>query len=125
MQFLSLLTGIIPVASAQALKGAGKGGAGISDMWDQICETIPCSISGGLVGFFTSRIVAFIWPLIGGVAVCLVIYAGIRIIFSQGKEDGISEAKKIITYAVAGVILAILASTIFGFFGAMFAGWLQ
>lgn len=118
--FLALIGRFIPAASAQTLKNAGQGGAGVSDMWDQICDVIPCITSYGdggtsLIDMLSSAVIRFIFPLTSVVAVIMVIYAGITIIISDGSDDKIGEAKKIITYAAGGVILSLLTTGIISF----------
>lgn len=51
----------------------------------------------------------------GLLAVVFIIYGGIRYITSQGEPENLQSAKKILTNAIVGLILAILASTIVGF----------
>lgn len=56
----------------------------------------------------------------GLIAVFMIIYGGIRYITSQGEPDNIQSAKKTITYAIGGLVLAILASTLVGFIAGQF-----
>lgn len=121
MTFLfSLLGHLIPSASAQTLRNAGAGGAGVSDMWANICGILPC-ITGtapggsGLIDTLALAVIRFIFPLTSVVAVIMVMYAGIKIVTSDGSDDKISEAKKTIMYAVAGVILSLMATAIITF----------
>ncbi len=115
MRFLLVLIGLLPsVAHAQTLRNAG-GGPGVSSMWNQICNTLPCVANGGLLNAFANAVINFLFPLVSAVAVCLVIYAGILIVTSNGSEDKIGEAKKIIMYACAGVVLALMTDAIIGF----------
>ncbi|MEX0668676.1 MAG: pilin [Candidatus Saccharimonadales bacterium] len=69
---------------------------------------------------------ADIWIILGNVieiglrvaalvAVGFIIYGGIRYIMSQGNPDALTAAKKTVTNAVIGLLLAILATTIVGF----------
>lgn len=51
----------------------------------------------------------------GLLAVIFIIYGGFRYITSQGEPDSLQVAKNIITYAIVGLVVAILASTIVGF----------
>lgn len=94
---------------------------GVQEMWDTICDTVPfTNISYGQQGegaaeFFSQRIVDFLFPLIVGAAVCGIIYAGIKMI--KGGEEGFGEAKTIIMYTLAGVVLSILTGSVFVFIG--------
>ncbi len=129
MRVLLFLMGLIPTivsaAADQDTSGpetVGQSNAGIKNMWDQICQprgVLPCSLSGNLIQFLSDRIIKFVFPLIGGIAVIMVIYAGLRIIFSQGKDEAVTEAKKIILYAVLGVFFSMI-----GYAAISFANWL-
>lgn len=58
--------------------------------------------------------------LAGLAAVFVLIYAGIRYITSQGKPDSLEAAKQTITYAIIGLVLAIMGATIVGFIAGQF-----
>ena len=91
-------------------------GPGVAEMWETICSSLPyCNLGTSAPAFFSQRIVNFIFPLIVAAAVCVIIYAGIKMI--TGGEEGYTEAKTIITYAAVGIILAILTGSIFVFLG--------
>ena len=108
---IRLLT-LVGIAHAD---GVGSG-PGVDEMFQKICTTLPfCDLGTGAPAFFSQRIVNFLFPLIVAAAVCVIIYAGIQMI--KGGEDGLSEAKEAITYAVVGIVLAILTGSIFVFIG--------
>ncbi len=121
MSLFSLLAGLLTqTASAQTLSEAGAGGPGVSAMWSMICSTLPCvSTAGmggrGLIFAVATAIIDFVFPLISVIAVCLVMYAGILIVTSNGAEEKVSEAKKIILYAVLGVALSLLTTAVMSF----------
>ena len=48
-----------------------------------------------------------IYPLIGGIAVIGVLWASIKMTASFGNDQGKEEAKKIIGYAVVGIVLCV------------------
>lgn len=115
----------LPVAHAQTLRTAGSTNPAVSAMWTHICTVLPCSTAStgptgsnegsSLIVAFTSAVVNFVFPLVSVVAVIMVVYAGIRIVTSDGDESKVSEAKKIIMYAAAGVILSIMTTAIVSF----------
>ncbi len=108
---LSFFLSLIETAHAQV--GSGPG---VDEMWDTICSTLPyCDLGTDAPAFFSQRIVNFVFPLIVGAAVCVIIYAGIKMV--TGGEEGYGEAKTIITYALGGLILSILTGSIFVFIG--------
>ncbi len=117
--FSFLIGSFIPSAHAQTLANAGQGGPGVSTMWGHICSILPCVTSSGggstLIMALSNSVITFIFPVTIVVAVIMVVYAGIRIIMSDGAEDKVSEAKKIILYAALGVILSIMTSAIVAF----------
>ncbi len=121
MSFLLTIAGFfLPVALADTLSEAGAGGSGVAAMWSQICSTLPCISTGGVGGSglifaVATAIINFVFPLVSVIAVCLVMYAGILIVTSNGAEDKVSEAKKIILYAVLGVALSLLTSAVMNF----------
>jgi len=108
---VQLLLSFIETAHAQV--GSGPG---VDAMWETICSTLPyCDLGTNAPAFFSQRIVNFIFPLIVGAAVCVVIYAGIKMI--TGGEEGYTEAKTIIMYGLVGIVLATLTGSVFVFIG--------
>lgn len=63
-------------------------------------------------------IVNFFLGFLGLIAVLMVIYGGVLIVTSAGKEDQASKGKKILTYAAIGIVIILLSfafvSTILG-----------
>lgn len=116
---LSIIGFLVPTASAQTLQAAGQGGSGVADMWGLICSVLPCAVNGtggvGLVPYFAGRVTFFVTSLIGIVAVVMVIYAGIRMIASQGNEDGMTQGKTILKYTAVGLLLYVLSALIVNF----------
>jgi hypothetical protein len=138
MRFLFFLLGsAIPTALAQSSAGSSGGAtgktqaisnaAGVDAMWAQICgpNGLLCNVGTDIVTFLANKVFDLIVPMLVGVAVLMVIYAGLRIVFSQGKDDAVGEAKKIIGYAVVGVILAGLSLSIIGFIAWVLRGLLS
>ena len=56
----------------------------------------------------------FVLNLIGLMAAVILVIAGIRLIFSQGDEEGKDKAKKTILYAVIGLLVILFARAIIG-----------
>lgn len=118
MFLLSFLIGLIPVAHANTptLTTWGATNAGVSAMWGIISGSIYTNIpADDVVTAVTSGIVNFIFTFIAGAAVLLIMYAGIRMIASRGKEDEFSQGKTIITYALIGLVLSLLARAVVAF----------
>lgn len=82
-------------------------------MWAALQTTFPHTGLGAAAPiFFMGRVAQFVLTLIGGTAICSIVYAGIKISTAGGDSGKIGEAKTIIMYSLAGVILAILADGI-------------
>lgn len=111
MAFFSLLIGwLVPTAHATVLNQAGlENGAGVSGMWEEICQTLPfCDIGNQAPDVLSTKILDIISGLVVGIAIAFVIYAGIRLIMAQGDDQGLAEAKTIVTYALVGLVLSVV-----------------
>lgn len=60
-----------------------------------------------LVSLATRLINVLIVPLVGGIAVIAILWASIKMTASFGNDQGKEDAKKIIGYAVVGMVLCI------------------
>ncbi len=102
----------IPIAHADVSE-LGAGAPGISGMWAALQATFPHTGLGAAAPiFFMGRVAQFVLSLIGGTAICSIVYAGIKMSTAGGDAGKISEGKTIIMYSLAGVVLAILADGI-------------
>jgi hypothetical protein len=118
---LSFFIGIVVQdAFAVTLEARGAGAPGIDGMWARICSVMGCTLGPNAVFFFAQQVVDFIFPLVGVTAVCIVIWAGIKLTTSEGNDEGRSEAKKIIIQACSGIVLALIAGGVVRFFGEEF-----
>lgn len=52
--------------------------------------------------------------VIGALTVAVIIYGGFQMVLSRGNESAITEAKRTLTYAIAGLLVAVLAFSIVG-----------
>lgn len=120
MALLSLLhRWLVPVAQAVVLENAGSwspSGApnpGVQMMWARICRTLPfCGVGPAAPAFFVGKVIRFIFLAIGGIAVLMIIYAGIKLIIAQGSDEALTEARKIVLYAAAGIVLSIIGNAL-------------
>lgn len=84
---------------------------GVQQMCDDITSTFPhINAMNGVV--YVSMVIAnYLLILIGAAAVAVIVYAGLILVMdgSEGKIDG---AKKMVTYAIIGLVLAILADVL-------------
>ncbi len=116
--FSTILGALTTTAHAAQLDSWGTQNSGVQQMWAKVRETLYTREEP--VQALLGATISFIFPLIGVAAVIIIIYAGIRIVSSQGKEDVVSEAKNMIFYASIGVILSIMGSTIVAYFATVF-----
>lgn len=118
--FLSFFATLVPKAHA-FLEQIGTAGPGVGGMWSQICGSLFCTFGGSsgdqTVFALARKVTNFTSMVIGGAAVVVVVYGGIRMITAQGKDDQIAEARKMIIYALVGLALAIIAPAVIAFVG--------
>lgn len=108
---------LVPRVCGAALEDWGSGNSGVSQMWQSINSVLYTNVAGGdVVAALTYSAVNFIFPLIAASGVILIMYAGIRMIASQGKDDDYTQGKTIIFYAAVGIILSLVARTVIQFF---------
>ncbi|MEI7510938.1 MAG: pilin [Candidatus Peregrinibacteria bacterium] len=60
-------------------------------------------------------VVNYFLAFLGLVAVAFIIYAGILMVIGEGEEDSLTKARKIIIYAVIGIVIIFLSWTIVNF----------
>lgn len=119
MTLLALLSALIPAAHAAVIDTAGiDDGPGVASMWATICSTLPfCDVGSTAPSFLLDKITTFVFSLIVGVGIIVIIYSGLRLVSSLGDEGRIAESKKTIMFAVGGILLAIMARAIVLFIG--------
>ncbi len=114
MHFLHAIVGfLIPSAHAQIVSNIGNANPGVAGMWQSVCNTVPfCGVGRGAPKLIYLKVTNVLLLLIGGIAVAVLIYAGIKLTISRGNDEGLTDAKKIATYAAAGLILAVIADAV-------------
>ena len=60
-------------------------------------------------------IINYFLGLLGLIAVGFIIYAGVLMVTSSGSEDAVGKGRKIITYAVIGIVIILLSYTVVTF----------
>lgn len=92
------LTSVLPVASA-AILGTGDNPAEVS------------AATGGETSLrqLVLRIVNYFLTFLGIVAVIMVIYGGVTYVTAGGADEAVGKAKKIIMYALIGIIIVLLS----------------
>lgn len=61
---------------------------------------------------YVSKILKWLYPIIGGLALLMIIYAGYLYMTSQGNPDSVNRAKDIIIGVVTGIVLLFLIKVI-------------
>jgi len=109
-------TAIATTASSLALFANQTLAAG-SGLWDnpQGGSATPNAAAQGTLGDNIAQIINYFLGMLGLVAVAMLIYAGVLMVTAQGNDEGIDKAKKIITYAVIGIVVIVLSFTIVQF----------
>lgn len=120
MHLFSSIAGLLISRAHAAQDIWGAENAGVQAMWQQIRSSVfdESDLGGGnLVSSISQAIINFVLPMVGGAAVVLIIYAGLKMIAGRGKDETLAEAKTITLYALLGVVLAVLATVIIGYAG--------
>jgi hypothetical protein len=63
----------------------------------------------GTITDFVIKIMKFVGTIIGFLAICFVVYAGVRFLIANGDPGAISKAKTSLTYTVAGFVISVFA----------------
>lgn len=103
-------------AHAEILRTLMGSGPGVVGMFTTICNNAFCQLgsSSGAASVVAvvRAITFFISSIIGGTAVAVMVYAGIKISMSRGNAEGLNEGKKIAIWALLGVAIAIVAPVV-------------
>ena len=105
-----------PIAFAEDNK-ARTGGAGTFNACKHVVSgnTAVCSGDSKDATNIAKNIISILLWVVGIAAVIVIIYAGTTFIISAGNPSKISQAKTMLTYAVVGLAVAILAYAIVNF----------
>lgn len=82
--------------------------SGISELG----TTQDCSSNGSTVTNIISEAVSVLSYIIGIAAVIMIILSGIKFALSGGNSNSVGEAKKMLIYAIIGLVLAALAQVL-------------
>lgn len=77
--------------------------------------TAPNVAAQGTLGQNITTILNYFLGLLGLVAVGFLIYSGILMVTAGGNDEAITKAKKLIIYAVIGIVIILLSYTIVTF----------
>lgn len=77
--------------------------------------TAPTVAAQGTLGSNITTLLNYFLGMLGLVAVAFLIYAGILMVTAGGAEEQVTKARKIIMYAVIGIVIILLSYTIVTF----------
>lgn len=80
------------------------------DAWGIYCQALGTACGSGkmyIADLAVRTINALIYPLVGGIAVIAVLWASVKMTASFGNDQGKEDAKKIIGYALIGILFSI------------------
>ncbi len=99
--------------SAPAAKPENNGGGSCEiDGFNTTDSNLCNPLKAGSLSELVKQLVEYILMGITGIALVTIVVSSFRIVISQGNEEAIKGAKNAITWAVVGVILALLAYSI-------------
>ncbi len=75
----------------------------------------PDVAAKGTLGQNITTIINYFLGMLGLIAVAFLIYSGILMVTAGGNDEQIGKARKIITYAVVGIVIILLSYTIVNF----------
>ena len=89
---------------------------GSTSLWNNPqTGTAPTAEAQGTLGANITMLINYFLGILGLVAVGFLIYAGILMVTAGGAEEQVTKAKKLIMYAVAGIVIILLSYTIVTF----------
>lgn len=75
----------------------------------------PSAAAQGTLGQNITLIINYFLGILGLIAVAFLIYAGVLMVTAGGNDEQIQKSRKIITYAVIGIVIILLSWTIVTF----------
>jgi cytochrome bd-type quinol oxidase subunit 2 len=75
----------------------------------------PTATAGGTLGANITTLINYFLGILGLIAVGFLIYAGVLMVTAGGAEEQVTKARKIIMYAVVGIVIILLSYTIVTF----------
>lgn len=101
------------VSSASVLSFFAVNNAFAQGFFDQ--GSAPGVAAQGDLGTNITTIINYFLGLLGLVAVAFLIYAGVLMVTAGGNDEQVTKARKVIMYAVVGIVIILLSYTIVTF----------
>jgi len=113
-----VLMGMIAAITLVYITLLFSGGGALADAFGTTDVKVDAAQDGDLKSSIITMLNYFL-GFIGILLVAIIIYAGFRIIVSQGEEDELTKGRTMIVYAIIGVVIIFLSYTIVGFIGGL------
>ncbi len=107
LMIFSGLMGLAVVASAVLTEPAFA--AGLIDSSDNISAISDATGGESSIKALVQTLLNFFLSFLGFVATVMVIYGGILYVVSAGNDENVGKAKKILLYAVVGIVIILLS----------------
>lgn len=111
----ALIVMTVTVMSLSVLSPAlaqNNGGGGLINTGDNPAKIAQATGSQGSFRQLALQFLNFFLGFLGFLAVIMVIYGGILYVTAAGKEEKVTEGKKIIMYSIAGIVIILLSFAI-------------
>lgn len=64
------------------------------------------------VGELVVRVITYVLPIVGAIALAMIIYGGVLLITSSGDPEKLTKAKQTLLWAIIGIIIVVLSYAI-------------
>ncbi|MCX6807724.1 MAG: pilin [Patescibacteria group bacterium] len=99
-------------AASSAMAGASAALAGVNDTSRDLGASLTNIDTSTSAWTQLDTIINYFLTLIGLVTFIFLLYGGVVILTAQGNDEKVTEARKIIMYAILGVVVIVLAYAI-------------
>ena len=89
------------VFAVDVIQAQADSGSGTVTLENPLSYNTPQELVGGII--------SYLMGLVGILAVAALVYGGIMYMTSGGSEERVKQAKNIITYAIIGLVVAVLS----------------
>lgn len=79
-----------------------------------VTATINNPLGSNSLGALIIRVIRFLLTMLGALAVLFIIIGGVRMVTSAGNEKAVTAGKQTVTWAVIGLVVALLAFSVIG-----------
>jgi hypothetical protein len=110
------IAGLATGAAATLVNATSAFAQGSTSLWNNPqTGTAPTAAAQGTLGSNITLLINYFLGILGLVAVAFLIYAGVLMVTAGGAEEQVTKARKLIMYAVIGIVIILLSYTIVTF----------